>query len=218
MRRSAVRRYEEMPDLEVSVRPEQILRMHYPNLSAPLAQEVRDTAAAMAADALNIAQPMGWTRQVSVRVLDDARVEFEGGAIAASTALAGALRQSGGAHLFVVTLGPRLDERVSELFNAMDGLEGLFLDTAGWVVVQSALSSLRSRLGPRARAEGFGLTRRMGPGYLDWPLEEQAALVGTLGDGEPLPGIEVIESGAILPEKTITGLYGLVPPEFPDKE
>ena len=61
-----------------------------------------------------------------------------------------------------------------------------------------------------ARAEGFGLTRRMGPGYLDWPLEEQGVLVGTLSEA-PLPGIEVIESGAILPEKTITGLYGLIP-------
>jgi hypothetical protein len=50
----------------------------------------------------------------------------------------------------------------------------------------------------------------MGPGYLDCPLEEQSALVGTLAGGEPLPGIEVLESGAILPEKTFTGLYGLI--------
>jgi hypothetical protein len=50
----------------------------------------------------------------------------------------------------------------------------------------------------------------MGPGYLDWPLEDQSALVAALTGGEPLPGIEVLESGAILPEKTITGLYGLL--------
>jgi hypothetical protein len=205
-------------DLDVSVRPEQILRMHYPDLSVPAAQEVRDTAAAMAAHALEIATPVAWVRQVPLRVLDDSRVEFAGGAVAASTTLAKALDGSGGAHLFLVTLGPRLDERVSELFDAMDGLEGLFLDTAGWVVAQSALSSVRSRLGPIARAEGFRLTRRMGPGYLDWPLEGQGALVRTLSGGEALPGIEVIESGAILPEKTITGLYGRIPLELADKE
>ena len=50
----------------------------------------------------------------------------------------------------------------------------------------------------------------MGPGYLDWPIEEQPALVGTLTAGAALPGIEVLESGAILPEKTLTGLFGLV--------
>ena len=61
-------------------------------------------------------------------------------------------------------------------------------------------------------------TRRAGPGYLDWPLAEQSALVGTLAAGETLPAIEVLESGAILPEKTITGLYGLIPLAASNKE
>ena len=120
------------------------------------------------------------------------------------------LQGGAAAQLFLVTLGPRLDERVSQLFEAMDGLEGLFLDTAGWVVVQSALSAVRRRLGARARAEGYRVTRRVGPGYLDWPLEQAPAVVGALTAGEALPGIEVLESGAILPEKTLTGLYGLI--------
>jgi hypothetical protein len=195
----AVHSFEQLDDLEVSVRPEQVLRMHYPDLSVPIAREVRDTAAAMAAHALEIARPVAWTRRVSAGSLEGPfRATFEK-----------ALGEHTAAHLFVVTIGSRLDERVTELFNAMDGLEGLFLDTAGWVVVQSALSSLRSRLGPAARAEGARLTRRMGPGYLDWPLEHQSALVAALGGGELLAGIEVLESGAILPEKTITGIYGL---------
>jgi hypothetical protein len=154
----------------------------------------------MAAHALEIAEPVAWVRQVSAG-------ELEGPFRATFTRTLGG---QGAAFVFAVTLGTRLDERVHELFEAMDGLEGLFLDTAGWVVVQSALSSVRSRLGPKARAEGFRLTRRMGPGYLDWALEEQAGLVAALGGGEPLPGIEVLESGAILPEKTITGIYGLI--------
>jgi len=193
----AVHAYEPLTDLEVAVRPERILRMHYPDLSAPIAQEVRDTAAAMAAHALEIAKPVAWTRRVLAHE-------------ASSETLAKVLQESGAGYLFVVTLGARLDERVHELFEAMDGLEGLFLDSAGWVVLQSALSSLRSRLGPKARAEGLRLTRRMGPGYLDWPLEDQRAVVATLAGGDALPGIEVLESGAILPEKTLTGLFGLI--------
>lgn len=189
-----------MSDLQLSVRPEQILRMHYPDLSVPVAQEIRETAAAMATHALEIATPVAWTRRVSVAALE--------GAIGAT--FAKALGEAGAAHVFVVTLGPRLDERVTELFDAMDGLEGLFLDTAGWIAVQSALRSVRSKLGPKARAEGARLTRRMGPGYLDWPLAQQSALLAALSGGEPLPGIEVLESGAILPEKTITGMYGLI--------
>ena len=153
----------------------------------------------MAAHALEIATPVAWLRQVPIDTL-----------AFTSATLKNSLRGCFAAQLFVVTLGPRIDERVSQLFEAMDGLEGLFLDTAGWLALQSALGALRRLLGARARAEGGRLTRRAGPGYLDWPIEEQPALVGALAAGAALPGIEVLESGAILPEKTITGLFGLV--------
>lgn len=189
---------EELRDLKLSVRPERVLRAHYP-AHAAVAPEVRATAEAMAAHALEIATPIAWLRQVPIDAL-----------AFTSATLKNSLRGCSAAQLFVVTLGPRIDERVSQLFEAMDGLEGLFLDTAGWLALQSALGALRRLLGARARAEGGRLTRRAGPGYLDWPIEEQPALVGALAAGAALPGIEVLESGAILPEKTITGLFGLV--------
>jgi hypothetical protein len=211
------RRLEELKALEVSVRAEQILRAHYPDI-APVAPEVRATAAAMAAHAVEIATPVAWLRQVAIRGIDGARVELDGGAMVTSATLANSLRGSSAVQLFVVSLGPRLDERVSQLFEAMDGLEGLFLDTAGWVLVQSALGAVRRRLAARARADGCRLTRRSGPGYLDWPLTEQSTVVGALAAGETLPAIEVLESGAILPEKTLTGLYGLIPPASSNKE
>jgi hypothetical protein len=208
---------EELRDLEVAVRVERILRAHYPDIG-PVAAEVRATAAAMAAHALEIATPVAWLRQVAVRVIDDTRVELEGSATLTSETLSSSLRGAVAAQLFVVTIGPRLDERVSELFNAMDGLEGLFLDTAGWVLAQSALGAVRRRLATRARADGYRLTRRAGPGYLDWQVTEQPAVVAALAAGETLPGIEVLDSGAILPEKTLTGLYGLIPLESQSKE
>ena len=202
---------EELRDLDVSVRPEQILRAHYPDL-APVAAEVRTVAAEMAAHALEIARPAGWVRHVAVRGVGRGRVELEGGELLSSTSLASLLQQSPVVQLFVVTLGPGIDERVHELFEAMDGLEGLFLDTAGWVVVQSALSSVRKRCAAKARGGGYRLTRRIGPGYLDWPLDEQSIVFRALTAGKPLPPCEVLESGAILPEKTLTGLFGLIPP------
>jgi hypothetical protein len=188
---------EELRDLELSVRPERILRAHYP-AGRPVAPQVRATAEAMAAYALEIAMPVAWLRRVP---MDAIAVK--------SSSLASALRGCFAAHLFLITLGPRLDARVSELFESMDGLEGLFLDTAGALALQSALGVLRRRLAARARAEGFRLMRRAGPGYLGCPIEEQPALVGALAARAQLPGVEVLESGAILPQKTMTGLFGL---------
>jgi hypothetical protein len=164
----------------------------------------------MAAHALEVALPVAWLREVPIRVSDGC-VELDGSTTFDCAALAAALQGSPTAALFVVTLGPRLDERVTELFEAMDGVEGLFLDTAGWVLVQSALSAVRQRIGARARAGNHRVMRRLGPGYSDWPLEQTTTLVAALASSGQLPGIEVLASGAVLPEKTLTGLYGLVP-------
>ena len=68
-----------------------------------------------------------------------------------------------------------------------------------------------SRCAARARSDGYRLTRRIGPGYLDWPLEEQSIVFRALAGGDALPPVEVLDSGAILPEKTLTGLFGLIP-------
>jgi hypothetical protein len=201
---------EALVGIEVSVRPEQILRAHYPDLG-PVAAEVRATAAAMAAHGIEIAHPVGWLRQVAIRAVEGSRVELEGNAVLTSQTLAALLQGSPAVQLFAVTLGPQVDARVHELFEAMDGLEGLFLDTAGWVIVQSALSAVRRKCATKARSEGYRLTRRIGPGYLDWALEEQAIVFRALAAGAALPPVEVLESGAILPEKTLTGLFGLIP-------
>ena len=208
---------ERLRDLPVSVRAEQILRAHYPDL-ARVAPGVRVIAAAMAAHALEVAVPVAWLREVPIRGVGDGCVELDSGAMLTGIALAAALRDAPTATLFLVTIGPRLDERVNELFEAMDGVEGLFLDTAGWVLVQSALSAVRQRIGGRARGGNLRVTRRLGPGYSDWPLEQATMVIAALAVGEQLPGIEVLESGAILPEKTLIGLYGLVPLARASKE
>lgn len=208
---------ERLYDLPVSVRAEQILRMHYPDL-IKATSGVRASAVAMAAHALELAAPMAWLREVPLRRVSKEFIELEGGVTFSSIALSVALQHSPKVVLFVVTLGSRLDERVTELFQAMDGVEGLFLDTAGWILVQSALSAVRRHLGSVADAGNYRVTRRFGPGYSDWPLEEAATIVTTLAAGRELSGIEVLESGSILPEKTLTGLYGLVPLVVPIQE
>jgi hypothetical protein len=94
----------------------------------------------MAAHALEIARPVGWLRQVA-SAASTARASSSTAARTAPARRSRARCRKPGGAIFVVTLGPQVDERVLQLFEAMDGLEGLFLDTAGWVVVQSALSA-----------------------------------------------------------------------------
>jgi hypothetical protein len=110
---------------------------------------------------------------------------------------------------FVLTLGPAVDERIAELADGGELLEALFLDTASWLAIEDALRAFRSHLRGSWRARGRRLTPRLGPGYVDWPLTEQADLF-TMFAGADLP-VRLSEYCVMTPCKSISGLFGLVP-------
>ena len=110
---------------------------------------------------------------------------------------------------FVATIGPALDERTNEFTDAGDLLEALFLDTAGWLAIEDAVSAFRAHLRARARRAGARLSPRLGPGYLDWPLTAQTAFFSLFG-GAPLP-VALSEYCVMSPRKSVSGLFGLLP-------
>ncbi len=110
---------------------------------------------------------------------------------------------------FVLTLGPAIDAETERLTAADEIVEALFLEMAGWLAVEQATKALAQHVSDRVRSERLGLTRRLGPGYVDWPLDEQAGLFALLA-GAPLP-VRLLESCAMIPKKSRSGLYGLRP-------
>ena len=114
---------------------------------------------------------------------------------------------------FVATVGPALDQRTNELTDAGDLLEALFLDTAGWLAIEDAVRALRTELRARARRAGARLSPRLGPGYLDWSLTEQAVLFALFG-AAPLP-VALSEYCVMTPRKSVSGLFGVLPGERP---
>jgi cobalamin-dependent methionine synthase I len=85
----------------------------------------------------------------------------------------------------------------------------LFLEMAGWLAVEQATKALALHVAEQVRDERLGPTRRLGPGYVDWPLDEQTGLF-TLFEDAPLP-VRLMESCAMIPKKSRSGLYGLRP-------
>jgi hypothetical protein len=110
---------------------------------------------------------------------------------------------------FALTLGPRLEAEVAALAAGRELLEAFLLDTAGWAAIETAVRALRHELRGRAGARGLRVTHRLAPGYGDWPLAEQRALLSVLDDGGDL--VRLTEHGVLLPFKSVTGLFGLAP-------
>jgi hypothetical protein len=195
------------------VEPTLILRLQkYRNPEAAPVQ-VGQAAEAAAALAETLVEPQARLLRVPVR-----RVEPEGAVLLAdpirfqSRALARLLRGATEAILFLLTLGPKLETRAQELMGEEQFLEALLLDTAGWVAVDALAKALRGRLLAEARARGLRLTHRMAPGYADWRLEEQRILFSAFEE-DALP-IQLTEACVMLPRKSISGVYGLIPATF----
>lgn len=110
---------------------------------------------------------------------------------------------------FLCTIGPAVDERVSRMVETDELLEALFVESGGWLAVEDALRKFRGSLAARVRPKGLRLSPRLGPGYVDWPLTEQAELF-SLFHGTSLP-LSLSEYCVMTPKKSISGLFGLIP-------
>ena len=196
--------------------PERILRIQgYTDLNR-VRPVIRRAAESMAAIGARLSTPSVAYRRVPVRSLEGAALEVEGASfhcLAFSRQLAGCVAIAP----FVLSVGEGIPERVMALAEAGDLLEGLLLETAGWLAIEDATRKFKVRLRGEAAERGERITSRMGPGYSykvagrmhTWSLEEQRGLFALFGDA-PTPA-KLMASCAMTPKMSRSGLYGLAP-------
>jgi hypothetical protein len=201
---------EELDLRRPGVDPDRILRLQKYRDLERVSPVIRDIARKMASLAEVLVEPGGWLRREPVRAVDhDGAVTLAGGIEFQSRALARLLGDAAAAVLVILTIGPALELRAQELIADGEFTEGLLLDTAGWVAVDAVIKELRQRLGADARLRGFRLTGRMAPGFSDWGLEQQRILFDAFSGGAL--SVELTEACVMLPRKSISGIYGLIP-------
>jgi len=191
------------------LRVEPILRFQrYRDLSK-VAPAIREVAEEMVRTAEKLSAPsvVFLSREID-RIEPEALVIKEGPTFHGRF-FAAHLREASELVCFVATLGPALDDRVTELAEGDDLLEALFLDTAGWLAIENALRALRKHLGATIRARGLRLSPRLGPGFMDWSLTEQQEFF-SLFEGTSLP-VLLSEHSVMTPKKSVSGLFGLAP-------
>ncbi|MGI9385505.1 MAG: hypothetical protein ACR2PO_20325 [Methyloligellaceae bacterium] len=202
----------------VSVDPRQILRVHRYTDPDAVRPAIRDAAERIARQVAELAAPVATYRRVPVescvsgtlRLGED--VSFQCDAFD---------RLMGGcSHLiaFVLTLGPRLDDKVVDLMDEFEPLDALFVESAGWLSIELATRMFAASLRPGLEGEGLALGSRMGPGYsyrkerggaerVEWRLEEQTKLFKLFG-GKTLP-VELLASCAMQPKMSRSGVFGV---------
>jgi hypothetical protein len=178
---------------------------------------IRKAAEKTAATVEQLVEPAVHFRRVPVESCDAGGLCLAGGIILHCDAFPRFLTESTDVVVFALTAGARIDEELARLNDAGDLLEMLFVETAGWLAVEEVTKAFAAHLRADAKGEGLKITRRMGPGYsyptkdgdAEWLLEEQRFLFELLDDGN-MP-VTMLESCAMLPKMSRSGLFGLVP-------
>jgi hypothetical protein len=116
-----------------------------------------------------------------------------------SRVLARNLEKVGRVFAYVITIGGALEEEASK----HNMLERLFLENAG----DAALNSARIHVAEYvSKTYEVGHVSHMGPGQLDWPVEQQKELFSLFEDVEGTIGVRLTSSMMMVPRKSVSGV------------
>jgi hypothetical protein len=107
---------------------------------------------------------------------------------------------------YLLTIGDSLENTAR---SSESTVRRLVLETIGDLALGSGLEHLKRHI-----SEQYGLetTSNMGPGQLDWSVEQQKELFSLLGHVEDTMGVTLTESLMMVPRKSISGII------FPTEE
>ncbi len=156
-----------------------------------------------------LARPAAAWREVAVAGVSGGAVRLAGGTAFHGRRLAQAPGGAGQVVVFAVTIGGELEERVRRLKTEGDPLGAYVLDAVGSAAAEAAVERFQARYTAGLSERGLGTTLRFSPGYCDWDVAEQRAVFAVLG--ERTAGVRLLPSGILVPRKSVTGVFGVVP-------
>lgn len=135
------------------------------------------------------------------------RVVFGEGYIFQSTGIARLLRSAEALALFIVTIGPFLEDEAAELAQKGEITQSLLLEAVGSAAAEALAQKMQEHIEAEARQQGWKATLRYSPGYCDWDLTQQKVLFSALA-GEAI-GVTLNPQCIMIPRKSISALIGL---------
>jgi hypothetical protein len=112
--------------------------------------------------------------------------------------------------LVAVAAGPEIEQEAQCRWQEGKPDEYFFLEMYGSAVVEHLTTRIGARLCEWADACEMAVLPHYSPGYPEWEIGEQVALLEVLGRGRHLPGeLEALASGALRPQKSQLAVFGL---------
>jgi len=204
----------------VAIRPESVLRLHGYKDLGKVRPVIRRTAETIAKRAQELISPEVHHRRFDAPHVRNGILQLDDGLRFSCKAFDRHLEGASAVVVVITTMGSRLDDEVIACFDRdgrFEPLEALFLETCGWLAIEQTTKQFSDFLRALVRPHGQRASCRMAPGYtyrvdggeIPWNLEEQRQIFRAFS-GIDLP-VRLLESCAMLPKMSRTGLYGLAP-------
>ncbi len=117
-----------------------------------------------------------------------------------------------------ISAGDELSREVHGLWQAGRPDAAFVLDSVGSAIAEQLVQAVRVQLCEDVEEDGYGVLSHYSPGYAGWSLDDQRTLFALLRERESTAvkdaapdAIEVLESGALRPPKSLLALFGCTP-------
>ena len=107
----------------------------------------------------------------------------------------------------IATIGPKLEERVTEYSKGGGALRGMVLDGIGTAAVDSLIPQAMERIAAEVAARGYEISSPVNPGMPGFPMTEQWNLLALAPANEI--GVSLSSSGVLVPRKSTSMVIGI---------
>lgn len=194
-------------DLKVEITEEDIYRAEGAGYRQSPQPATRELHRRMLQEAQRLVRPRGVSRTVPVAEAGERQIRLAGGEVLSSRLLARLAGTAESLVLIMSTLGEAIDRLVAEYNRQGLPAEAYVLDAAGSALIDAAGRQLAGRIKEQFQDCGLKTTIPLGPGHSYWPaLQDQRVIFDLL---QPVDlGVRVLESGLMLPKKTVSLVMG----------
>lgn len=109
--------------------------------------------------------------------------------------------------VYVVTIGPGIDDEVKSMMNRDEMFDAYLLNGIGAGAAEMVANDLNRYMNDTNTEINYKY-RRLSPGYGDWNISDQSKIFKLL-DPEKYIGVKLTDSHLMLPEKSTSGIMGL---------
>lgn len=170
-----------------------------------LADEVRNQTEA----GRSLCTPRALYRRIDVKEIRRDEIVFDGDITLDGKFLAHLFTGAQEAVFLIATIGPEIEEMVSQMFTKGESVEAVVLDAVGSAAIMSVFGSVLNRIYEDTTERDWVTGTCLRPGQSYWDITGQASIFQALNGNEI--GVELLESSFMRPQKSQSAVVPIGP-------